>query len=110
MPGTTTKIDWSTLPRAAPDCMQRWVNLKKVYEVLEDREHAAKILVLRLAVILNHARRDIARPHSSLKFGKEIEFGIEAGWLARHPLTHYLLEEEAMHWARVGVPFLIRAL
>jgi exopolyphosphatase/guanosine-5'-triphosphate,3'-diphosphate pyrophosphatase len=85
-------------------------NLKKVYEVLEDREHAAKILVLRLAVILNHARRDIARPHSSLKFGKEIEFGIEAGWLARHPLTHYLLEEEAMHWARVGVPFLIRAL
>jgi exopolyphosphatase/guanosine-5'-triphosphate,3'-diphosphate pyrophosphatase len=85
-------------------------NLKKVYEVLEDREHAAKILVLRLAVILNHARRDIAHPNWSLKFGREIEFGIDAGWLARHPLTHYLLEEEAMHWARVGVPFLIKAL
>ena len=37
-------------------------NLRKIHEVLEDRERLAKILVLRLAVILNHARRNTALP------------------------------------------------
>ena len=83
-------------------------NLKKVHEALEDRERSAKILALRLAVILNHARRDVELPRWSLKFGRSIEFGLDGDWLVRHPLTHYLLEEEAMQWARVGIAFSVR--
>ena len=78
--------------------------------MLEDRDRTAKILVLRLAVILNHARRSVELPRWSLKFGRSIEFGLDSDWLVRHPLTHYLLEEEAMHWARVGIVFNLRPL
>jgi exopolyphosphatase/guanosine-5'-triphosphate,3'-diphosphate pyrophosphatase len=85
-------------------------NLRKVFEALDDREHATQILALRLAVVLCHARRDVELPRWSLKFGRSAEFAVEAGWLARHPLTHYLLDEEAMHWARVGVPFIVKTL
>ena len=85
-------------------------NLKKVYEVLEDHDRTAKILVLRLAVIVNHARRNVELPRWSLKFGRSIELGLDADWLVRHPLTHYLLEEEAMQWARVGIVFNLRTL
>ncbi len=85
-------------------------NLKKIYEVLEDRDRSAMILVLRLAVILNHARRSVELPRWSLKFGRSIEFGLDSEWLSRHPLTYYLLEEEAMQWARVGLVFNLRTL
>jgi exopolyphosphatase/guanosine-5'-triphosphate,3'-diphosphate pyrophosphatase len=85
-------------------------NLRKVHEVLEDRERLAKILVLRLAVILNHARRNTAPPRLAMKFGRSIELALDGEWLTRHPLTQYLLEEEAAHWARVGIAFTVRAL
>jgi exopolyphosphatase/guanosine-5'-triphosphate,3'-diphosphate pyrophosphatase len=85
-------------------------NLRKVHAALEDRERAAKILVLRLAVILNHARRSIELPRWSLKFGRSIELAVDGDWLSRHPLTQFLLEEEAMHWARVGIAFNVRTL
>jgi exopolyphosphatase/guanosine-5'-triphosphate,3'-diphosphate pyrophosphatase len=85
-------------------------NLRKVHAVLEDRDRAAKILVLRLAVILNHARRDTDLPPLTLKFNRSIELGIDAEWLARHPLTQFLLEEESLHWSRVGVAFAVRTL
>jgi hypothetical protein len=59
-------------------------------------------------VILNHARRSVELPRWTLKFGRSIELGIDAEWLARHPLTQFLLEEEAMHWSRVGISFIVR--
>ena len=85
-------------------------NLKKVYQALEDHEGAASILSLRLAVILAHARRTVELPNWSVKFGKTIELGLASDWLTRHPLTQYLLEEEATHWERVGVAFALRPL
>jgi exopolyphosphatase/guanosine-5'-triphosphate,3'-diphosphate pyrophosphatase len=85
-------------------------NLRKVYAVLEDRERAATVLVLRLAVIFNHARRKSGLPKLSLRYGRSIEVALDGDWLTRHPLTHYLLEEESEHWARVGIGFNVRAL
>jgi exopolyphosphatase/guanosine-5'-triphosphate,3'-diphosphate pyrophosphatase len=85
-------------------------NLRKVYTVLEDRERLDKILVLRLAVILNHARRNIELPRLAMKFGRGIELAIDGDWLARHPLTQFLLEEEAAHWTRVGIAYNVKAL
>jgi hypothetical protein len=49
-------------------------------------------------------------PDWSVKFGKTIELGLASDWLTRHPLTQYLLEEEATHWERVGVTFALRPL
>jgi len=86
-------------------------NLRKVATVLEDRERAGKILCLRLSVIMNHARRDVALPRCSLKFSRAaIELGLDAEWLSRHPLTQYLLDEEAAHWVRVGYTFSVKPL
>ena len=83
-------------------------NLKKVSQALEDHEIAAAILSLRLAVIVAHARRAVELPSWSVKFGKTIELGLASDWLTKHPLTQYLLEEEAAHWERVGVTFALR--
>ena len=83
-------------------------NLKKVAAALEDRERAAKILALRLAVIFAHARRTLDLPKCSVRFGSSIELEIDADWLSEHPLTHYLLEEEAAHWERVGRRFSLK--
>jgi exopolyphosphatase/guanosine-5'-triphosphate,3'-diphosphate pyrophosphatase len=85
-------------------------NLRKIAAVLEDRERAAKVLSLRLSVILHHARRDGPLPRWSLKVGRSIDLGLDGDWLARHPLTQYLLEEEAAHWARVGFTFHVKPL
>jgi exopolyphosphatase/guanosine-5'-triphosphate,3'-diphosphate pyrophosphatase len=80
-------------------------NLKKVAHALPDRQRAAKILALRLAVILAHARRPVVLPRLSLRFGNSIDFEVDGAWLLEHPLTQYLLDEEAGWWERVGVRF-----
>ena len=85
-------------------------NLKKVAPAVEDRESAAGILSLRLAVILAHARRAVELPEWSLKFGQTIELGLAGDWLSHHPLTQYLLDEEAAHWERVGLTLSFRPL
>jgi exopolyphosphatase/guanosine-5'-triphosphate,3'-diphosphate pyrophosphatase len=77
-------------------------NLKKIAPALEDRERAAKVLALRLAVIFAHARRVVDLPRWSIRSGASFELQVDAGWLAEHPLTHYLLEEEVAHWERIG--------
>lgn len=83
-------------------------NLRKVQPALADHQSAASILSLRLAVIFAHARRAVELPEWSVKFGKTIELRLTGDWLARYPLTQYLLEEEAAQWERIGVAFALR--
>jgi len=85
-------------------------NLRKVFDALADRDRARKILALRLAVILAHARGPVDLPPWSLKFGKSIEFALDGAWISHHPLTQFLLEEEGAHWERVGVSVELREL
>jgi exopolyphosphatase/guanosine-5'-triphosphate,3'-diphosphate pyrophosphatase len=86
-------------------------NLKKVAAVLEDPDRAAKILALRLAVILCHARRDVQPPRWSLRYARgAIDLGLDSAWLERHPLTAHLLDEEAAQWARLGTRFNLKPL
>jgi hypothetical protein len=47
-------------------------------------------------------------PHLALRFGSSIDFEVDSGWLLEHPLTHYLLEEEAILWERTGVRFALK--
>lgn len=79
-------------------------NLRKLGDALAEPTRLAKILALRLAVILMHARRPVRMPEWSLRAREgRIEFALEAAWLSRHPLTQHLLEEEAAVWQRAGV-------
>jgi exopolyphosphatase / guanosine-5'-triphosphate,3'-diphosphate pyrophosphatase len=86
-------------------------NLKKIGAALEDPARAAKILSLRLAILLCHARRDVSLPRWSLRAARDmIDMAIDGAWLAHHPLTEYLLQEEAAQWEKVGVRFALRTL
>jgi len=86
-------------------------NLKKVLDALMNEARVAKIVALRLAVLLCHARRPVQLPKWTLKTGKTwIEFGLEADWLSRHPLTQHLLDEEAAQWSKVGIRFALKSL
>ncbi len=86
-------------------------NLKKVSEALSDPARAAKILALRLAVILCHARRAVEMPQWTLRSARAgFELRLNADWLTRHPLTSFLLEEEAAQWEKTGVRLLVRPL
>jgi exopolyphosphatase/guanosine-5'-triphosphate,3'-diphosphate pyrophosphatase len=85
-------------------------NLRKVFEALGDPVRAGALLALRLATVLHHARRPLTLPRWRLRVDRGFEFGIDRNWIARRPLTRHLLEEEAQHWARVGIDFTIREI
>jgi len=86
-------------------------NLRKVADALADPARAAKILALRLAVILCHARRSIQLPKWTLRAGRaSFEFRLDGEWLGRHPLTQFLLDEEAAQWQKVGIRLSVRPL
>lgn len=86
-------------------------NLKKVAAGLAEPATAAQVLALRVAVIFCHARREATLPRWSLRATRtEFELRIDRDWLARHPLTEYLLQEEAAQWEKIGVRFALREL
>jgi exopolyphosphatase/guanosine-5'-triphosphate,3'-diphosphate pyrophosphatase len=86
-------------------------NLKKVDAALSDPDRAAGLLALRLAVILCHARRDVDPPRLELQRTRNaVDLSIDRAWLAAHPLTQYLLEEESGQWDRAGVRLQLRAV
>jgi exopolyphosphatase/guanosine-5'-triphosphate,3'-diphosphate pyrophosphatase len=85
-------------------------NLRKVVDALWEPERAARLLALRLAVVLHHARREVPLPHWRLRARRTFELALDHRWLERHPLTHHLLDEEAQHWARVGITLTLRPM
>jgi len=86
-------------------------NLRKVTEALTDPARAAKILALRLAVILCHARRPNPLPKWTLRPARAgFDLRLDGDWLARHPLTQFLLDEEAAQWEKVGRRLAVRPL
>ena len=72
---------------------------------LHDADSAAQVLALRLAVLFHHARRAIDTPRIVLAAGRNVQFGISARWLSRHPLTSHLLSMERAEWTALGVPW-----
>jgi exopolyphosphatase/guanosine-5'-triphosphate,3'-diphosphate pyrophosphatase len=104
LPGFST----SDQERVAELVLGQRGNLRKVLEVLSDPVRAGALLALRLAIILHHARRPLRLPGWSLRVQRAFELGLERAWIARRPLTRHLLEEEAQHWARVGIVLAIR--
>jgi len=86
-------------------------NLRKVADALADPARVAKVLALRLAVILCHARRPMQLPRWTLRAGRgSFELRLDGEWLARHPLTQFLLDEESDQWDKVGMRLAVRPL
>jgi len=86
-------------------------NLRKVAGALTDPARVAKILALRLAVILCHARRPNPMPKWTLRPARAgFDLRLDGDWLARHPLTQFLLDEEAAQWEKVGRRLAVRSL
>lgn len=86
-------------------------NLKKVGDALDDPTRAAKILALRLGVICCHARRPIELPKWTLRAARGgFDLRLDGEWLARRPLTQFLLDEEAAQWDRVGRRLTVKSL
>jgi exopolyphosphatase/guanosine-5'-triphosphate,3'-diphosphate pyrophosphatase len=86
-------------------------NLRKVAEALGDPARVAKILALRLAVIVCHARRPVQLPKWTLRAGRgSFELCLDGEWLVRHPLSQFLLDEEVGQWDKVGMRLAVRPL
>jgi len=77
-------------------------NLAKMAPLLGDADRRAQIAALRLAVLFHHARRAVALPHIELQVRKSLRIGVAKRWLAAHPLTQHLLDNERQQWLGLG--------
>jgi exopolyphosphatase/guanosine-5'-triphosphate,3'-diphosphate pyrophosphatase len=64
------------------------------------------VWLLRLAVLLCRSRSEPRLDGVQVEAsGRRFRLQLPAGWLDRRPLTCRALEEEAGHWAAVGLKF-----
>ena len=78
--------------------------LRKIEAGLTHELTAWQVLCLRLAVIIFHARSELEITGLRLGAqGREARLSLPAGWMAAHPRTGFLLQEEAELWARQGL-------
>jgi hypothetical protein len=92
--GEQERLSWLVL-----GCRGR---LDKVAPSLGGADFRAQLCALRLAVLFHHARRAIPLPRLALSIDHRIRLRVPARWLAAHPLTAHLLEQEAREWKSVG--------
>ncbi|HEX2539776.1 MAG TPA: Ppx/GppA phosphatase family protein [Caldimonas sp.] len=76
--------------------------LRKMEAQLQDAGFALRLLCLRVAVIVCHARDDVA-PHAVTlqQGGDAVTIGVDPDWAAAHPRALHLLREEVAGWAKV---------
>lgn len=78
--------------------------LRKMASALAERDVALRLLCLRLAVSMCHARSSVALDGVALqRRGRALRLTWPASWAASHPRTAHLLHEEAAAWAQSGV-------
>ena len=78
--------------------------LRKIETPLTQRAFALQVLALRLAVIKCHARGAVDGQALQLeRCGNGLLLRFTPAWAASHPRTLYLLQQEALAWARSGV-------
>ncbi len=99
------------LRRLADMVMGQRGGLRKIDAALGNRDDPAfawQVLALRLAVIKCHARGEVSHRALALRHAaKGAEVGVSAAWQRAQARTNYLLEEEAVLWAKQG-PFALR--
>ena len=78
--------------------------LRKIEAELTQRAFALQVLALRLAVIKCHARGKVDSAALKLQgHARGLRLAFSPEWVASHPRTLYLLQQEAEAWARSGV-------
>jgi exopolyphosphatase/guanosine-5'-triphosphate,3'-diphosphate pyrophosphatase len=80
----------------------------KLSKVAGDLPHepsfAAKVLCLRLAVLLSRSRRNVDTKRFGLaKVNNDFRLSVDAAWLEANSLTDYELRQEADEWTSVGM-------
>lgn len=74
-------------------------NLKKVSQFIESDENMRKVFCLRLATIIYHAKHDFDEVPFHVNIdGKKLRVSCPKQWLIDHPLTDFLLKQEAGIW------------
>ena len=77
-------------------------------ELHRDRAFAARVLCLRLGVLLSRSRRTLeAKLFSLSRIGEVFTLAVDPVWLASHDLTDYELKQEAAEWAGIGINVLL---
>ena len=83
---------------------QRGKLAKVSADLPREASFAAKVLSLRLAVLLSRSRRNVEPKRFGLaKVNSDFRLSVDAVWLATHSLTDYELRQEAQEWASVGL-------
>ena len=81
---------------------------KVAAELHRDRAFAARVLCLRLAVLLSRSRRTLdGKLFSVSRVGEVFKLDADPQWLAGHDLTDYELKQEAAEWAGIGINVLL---
>lgn len=80
----------------------------KLAKVAGDLPHessfAAKVLCLRLAVLLSRSRRNVdAKRFGLARVNNDFRLSVDAAWLETNSLTDYELRQEALEWTSVGL-------
>ncbi|HEX4857510.1 MAG TPA: exopolyphosphatase [Usitatibacteraceae bacterium] len=77
-------------------------------EAIASESQQARIVCLRLAVLLCRSRRSVDPARFALAcINQEWRLKVDAAWLERNSLTAYELDQEAIEWAEAGVRFTI---
>jgi len=83
---------------------QRGRLAKVAHNLPADDTFAAKVLCLRLAVLLSRSRRNVdARLFSLARVNGEYRLSVKADWLQSHSLTEYELRQEIDEWKSAGL-------
>jgi exopolyphosphatase/guanosine-5'-triphosphate,3'-diphosphate pyrophosphatase len=78
--------------------------LRKLQEHLDNPVFARQLLVLRLAIILAHARREPELEGLALSAHGGLVLRLPAAWAERFPQSAHLLREEALAWQKTSFP------
>lgn len=79
--------------------------LGKVEDFLKTETNTRQVLSMRLAVIFAHARKPAPLPLITITRSLNnavLNLAVDRSWLEEHPLTAYLLQQEADDWKKVG--------
>ena len=83
---------------------QRGKLAKVAGDLPRETSFAAKVMCLRLAVLLSRSRRNVDTKRFGLaKVNNDFRLSVDAAWLETNSLTDYELRQEAQEWASVGL-------
>lgn len=85
-------------------------NLRKLGDVLSDPDFAKAVLALRFAILLMHARIELAPGQLRLRMKNRIDIEARRDLLDAHPTISYWIEKEQEWWDEAGTDLVVKAI